>query len=253
MRRHLPAPGRDDAVRDGDRANRAVLEPQQGGGDVFVFVSARRRSGLRLDAEDFPAQMPQQIDVMHQVHGNRPGPNLLSPRRRVKIAVGFVEPAGCLNRTHGPNRAAFDVFMGLANKRIVTPVMPNQKRNICLFGTFNQCPGRAQIICQRLFDQHRDTCIQAHRPLFDMQFGWRRQDDPVRGLCNNHTLQIIKPGNTKPLGHRLACVTWVDNSAQGRVGHLRNGIRMTLSHKADARNGQTQGRARCVCSVAVFG
>ena len=141
---------------------------------------------MGLHTQDFPAEMPHQIHVMHKVNGNRSGPFQFAPLCDLKIIIGFVKPTSGLQSTNLPEAAfAYQRFC-FFNDRIMAAVMTDQDSNVFFFRTLHQMTGFFYGGSQWFFNKNRDTILNACFALLHMKMSGRRYHDPIRRFFFEH-------------------------------------------------------------------
>ena len=143
-----------------------------------------------------------------------------------------------VNSSSLPDFAAVDQFLGFLDEGIMTPVMTDQERNALAFCSVDQNLAVRHRRRERLLDKDRAALRDAFEPLLHMKRSWCRQDDTIRFFNLEQFGKRSKPGQSILVRIALACITGIDNARQRNVSLTANGLCVTFSNQADARNAQ---------------
>ncbi|CAI8189108.1 MAG: Uncharacterised protein [SAR116 cluster bacterium] len=118
-----------------------------------------------------------------------------------------------MDRFDVTNPALADHGMGLLDNRIEAPVVSDHHNHIRCLGVLYQRLAFSQIVRKRLFNQNRDTGINAQPALGCMKRSWCRQNDAIRLDSLDQFLERVEVGHLIGFCLILAFRAGIGNSA----------------------------------------
>jgi len=184
--RVLPASVGRSGVRQQERAQRPVREPERDRRGVLDRKAARRVGREGLDRDDLAGERAQVVDLVDHVEQDRPAAGFATPGvRAVEIAfvLRLVEHRGAADRDQPPEGSTAHRLHRLRHDRAVPAVVADEDRDAGGFGGLAHPDTGIERVRDRLLDQGRQPRRDAFERVLQMELIGRGEDHAVGAVA----------------------------------------------------------------------